>query len=272
MAQTPQTPSYTWEVLNGVGVDGVGGIFPFFFSFFFAFSFFFVFLRFSSFFFAFLRFSSLFFVFLRFSLVLSEDKGKRLQFTAKMGNFTPTPSAPTPCKTSRYTPIAALSTVWSVSQRSRSYTRLKGPCRCPSRTSLLHLSWLLGGGGCSTATCEGCRGKFGPPKPCRARGGGAATLASVTLHFDTNLKALLWDKRVSAEFCGFLQNSAISCRFLRKAAPPKCCKSAKISKNQRKSVKICENLRMLAPFVPFSLSLETELPPDYRGPRLKGRA
>ena len=45
-----------WEVLNGVGVDGVGGIFPFS-SFFFAF---FVFFRFSSFFFAFLRFSSFF--------------------------------------------------------------------------------------------------------------------------------------------------------------------------------------------------------------------
>ena len=70
-----------WEVLNGVGVDGVGRIFPFFYSF--------------------LRFSSLFFVFLRFSLILLEDRGKRLQFTAKMGNFTPTPSAPTPCKTSR---------------------------------------------------------------------------------------------------------------------------------------------------------------------------
>ena len=62
-----------------------------FFSFFFAFWFFF----------AFLRFSSLFFVFLRFSLILLEDKGKRLQFTAKMGNFTPTPSAPTPFRTSR---------------------------------------------------------------------------------------------------------------------------------------------------------------------------
>ena len=49
-----------WEVLNGVGADGVGGIFPFF-----AFSF--VFLCFSSFFFVFLRFSSLFFVFLQFS-------------------------------------------------------------------------------------------------------------------------------------------------------------------------------------------------------------
>ena len=45
-----------WEVLNGVGVDGVGGIFPFFCFF----SFFFAFLRFSSSFFAFLRFSSFF--------------------------------------------------------------------------------------------------------------------------------------------------------------------------------------------------------------------
>ena len=45
--------SANWEVLNGVGVDGVGGIVPFF-------SFFFVFLRF---FFVFLRFSSFFLVF-----------------------------------------------------------------------------------------------------------------------------------------------------------------------------------------------------------------
>ena len=64
--------------------------------FFFAFSFFFVFLRFSSFF---LR---VFFVFLRSSLMLSKDKGKRLQFTAETVNSTPTPSAPTPCKTSRF--------------------------------------------------------------------------------------------------------------------------------------------------------------------------
>ena len=40
-------------------------------------------------------------LFLRFSLLLPQDKGKQQQFTAKMGNFTPTPSAPTPCKTSR---------------------------------------------------------------------------------------------------------------------------------------------------------------------------
>ena len=41
------------------------------------------------------------FFFLRFFVfILLEDKGKRLQFTAKMGSFTPTLSAPTPCKTS----------------------------------------------------------------------------------------------------------------------------------------------------------------------------
>ena len=56
---------------------------------------FFFFFRFSSFFFVFLRFSSLFFPF------LLEDKGKRLQFTGEMGNFTPTPPAPTPFGTSR---------------------------------------------------------------------------------------------------------------------------------------------------------------------------
>ena len=98
--------TYSEVFLSGVGVDGVRGIFLFFcfsslfcFSlFFFAFlSFFFVFICFSSLLFAFLRF----FVILRFSLILSEEKGKQLQFTAKMGNFTPTPSVPTPCKASR---------------------------------------------------------------------------------------------------------------------------------------------------------------------------
>ena len=49
----------TWEVLNGVGVDGVGVIFPFSYVF-------------SPF-------------FLRISLLLPEDKGKQQQFTAKMG-------------------------------------------------------------------------------------------------------------------------------------------------------------------------------------------
>ena len=80
---------FYWEVLNGVGVDGVGVIFPFFYAFF-------VFLRiFLLFFFAFLSFSLLF---------SSSPKGQgqtTAKFTAKMGNFTPTPSAPTPCKTSR---------------------------------------------------------------------------------------------------------------------------------------------------------------------------
>ena len=74
----------SWEVLNGVGVDGVGRIFPFFSPFFlFVFPFLF-FVCFSSFFF---WGGGGFFVFffLRFSGILLEDKGKRLQFTAKMG-------------------------------------------------------------------------------------------------------------------------------------------------------------------------------------------
>ena len=53
------------------------------------------------FFYAFCPFFSILPLFLRFSLLLLKDKGKQQQFTAKMGNFTPTPSAPTPCKTSR---------------------------------------------------------------------------------------------------------------------------------------------------------------------------
>ena len=53
-----------WEVLNGVGVDGVRVIFPFFYAFF-------VFYAFFRFFFA--------FVFLRFSLLLVKDKGKQQQ-------------------------------------------------------------------------------------------------------------------------------------------------------------------------------------------------
>ena len=89
---TPEKPKLemakTWEILNGVGVDGVGVIFPFFCACF-----------------AFLRILSLFFsLFLRFSSPSSpKGQGKQQQFTAKMGNFTPTPSAPTPCKTSRKT-------------------------------------------------------------------------------------------------------------------------------------------------------------------------
>ena len=78
-----------WEVLNGVGVDGVGRIFP-------------LFLRIFP---LFLRIFPLFLrnfpLFLRISPLFLKDKAKEQQFTAKMGNFTPTPSAPTPCKTSR---------------------------------------------------------------------------------------------------------------------------------------------------------------------------
>ena len=79
-----------WEVLYGVGVDGVGVIFPFFYAFF-------AFLRIFSLFF---RFSSIFF---RFSLLLlNKGQGQTTAIYCKMGNFTPTPSAPTLCKTSRH--------------------------------------------------------------------------------------------------------------------------------------------------------------------------
>ena len=60
--------------IDGVGVDEVRGIFLFFLCF--------------------LRFGG-------FSLILLKDKGKGLQFAAKMGNFIPTPSAQTLCKTFR---------------------------------------------------------------------------------------------------------------------------------------------------------------------------
>ena len=61
-----------WKVLNGVGVDGVGVISPFFTHF----------SPFSTHFPLFLRNFPLF---LRFSLLLLKDKGKQQQFTAKMG-------------------------------------------------------------------------------------------------------------------------------------------------------------------------------------------
>ena len=87
---------HNWEVLNGVGVDGVGVTFPFFnafFPFFYAFfPFFYAFFAFFPFFYAFFSF------FFASPLFLLKDKGKQQQFTAKMGNFTPTPSAPTPSK------------------------------------------------------------------------------------------------------------------------------------------------------------------------------
>ena len=75
--------SLNWEVLNGVGVDGVGGIFPFF-------SFFFVFFRFSSlfrFFFVFLRFFSFFFVFLRFSSFFACSPGTRANDCNLLGKW-----------------------------------------------------------------------------------------------------------------------------------------------------------------------------------------
>ena len=86
------------EVLNGVGVDGVGVIFPLFTH--------------SPFFTHFSLFFTLFPLLLRFSLLLLKDMGKQQQFTAKMGNFTPTPSAPTPRKTSQILPdIPSLNSV-----------------------------------------------------------------------------------------------------------------------------------------------------------------
>ena len=54
--------------------------------------------------FRFLRFSSFFFAFLRFSSLFSHSPRGQGQMTAiycKNGNFTPTPSALTPCGTSR---------------------------------------------------------------------------------------------------------------------------------------------------------------------------
>ena len=53
---SPYKVLHIWEVLNGVGVDGVGGVFPFLFVFHVFFVFFFVVLRFLSFFFAFVSF------------------------------------------------------------------------------------------------------------------------------------------------------------------------------------------------------------------------
>ena len=57
-----------WEVVNGVGVDGVGGIFPFSYAFF-------------PFFYAFFP------LFLRFSLLLLKDKGQTTAIYCKNGEF-----------------------------------------------------------------------------------------------------------------------------------------------------------------------------------------
>ena len=61
------------------------------------------------FFYAFFPFFYAFFPFLSYR----KDKGKQQQFTAKMENFTPTPSAPTPCKTSRQEHLLLASLVWT---------------------------------------------------------------------------------------------------------------------------------------------------------------
>ena len=92
-----------WEILNGVGVDGVGGIFP---PFFFRFSLlFFVFLRSSSLFFAFLRFSLQFFQFFFFFVFLCFYLRQGQTTAIYCKNFTPTWSTPTPGKTSRLGPF-----------------------------------------------------------------------------------------------------------------------------------------------------------------------
>ena len=57
-------------------------------------------------------------------------------------------------------------------------------------------------------------------------------------------------------FCGFLRKSAVSCGFLRKSATPKSLDlQSEPAENQRKSAKICENVRsgsgfslLLSPF------------------------
>ena len=80
---------YVWEVLNGVGVDGVGGIFPFFtFLFLFFLRFFLPLFFVSLFFFLFcLRFSSFFFGILRFSLILPRGQGQTTAIYCKNGQF-----------------------------------------------------------------------------------------------------------------------------------------------------------------------------------------
>ena len=50
-------------------------------------------------------------------------------------------------------------------------------------------------------------------------------------------------------FCENLRKSAVSCGFLRKSAPPKCCNY----QEKRKSAKICENQRKTANLTHLSL-------------------
>ena len=80
-----------WEVLTGVGADGVGGLFHYYF--------FFVFLSFSSFFLVFFFFLFFFFFFAFLLILLAQEQTTATYW--KMGNFSPTPSAPTPFRTSR---------------------------------------------------------------------------------------------------------------------------------------------------------------------------
>ena len=67
----------------------------------------------------------------------------------------------------------------------------------------------------------GCRRWFGPLKPCRAPGGGAATLASVALHFDTKewpryCRKVYWTKMVqNGQIDHFGQNDLIPIRNFR---------------------------------------------------------
>ena len=74
--------AFCWEVLNGVGVDGVGVIFRFFYAFF----------PFAT---HFSPFSSLF-------SASPEGQGQKTANYCKNGEFHSDPSAPTPCKTSRF--------------------------------------------------------------------------------------------------------------------------------------------------------------------------
>ena len=91
----------------------------------------------------------------------------------------------TPCRAPRcsYTPVVALSAVSSVSQGCRSYIPPPPPPQRARSHPIPH------------------RGCFGALKPCCAPRGGAATLASVALHFDmkgrksaeiSGLKLPLW--------------------------------------------------------------------------------
>ena len=117
---------------RGLVSMGLEGIFPFFPFFFVCFSFF-LFL----FFFASLCFPLLFSVFFiivcfsSLSSLVAVHKSRQLQSTQKMGNFTPTPSTPTPFETSRI--ILQL----TMQATSTCATSLQGPVRSHSGTLAL---------------------------------------------------------------------------------------------------------------------------------------